>query len=59
MVRFQAVTLKDIAVNTNWTGATIMCQAALNGGKRTKKEWKCSREAPGPYCVMDAILSFL
>lgn len=34
IVRFQAVTLKDIAVNTNWTGATIMCQAALNGGTR-------------------------
>ncbi|KAF1747405.1 hypothetical protein GCK72_023867 [Caenorhabditis remanei] len=31
-VGFPAVTLKDIAVNTNWTGATIMCQAALNGG---------------------------
>ncbi|CAB3400474.1 unnamed protein product [Caenorhabditis bovis] len=31
-VGFPTVTLKNIAVNTNWTGATIMCQAALNGG---------------------------
>ncbi|CAI5456019.1 unnamed protein product [Caenorhabditis angaria] len=31
-VGFPTVTLKNIAVNANWTGATIMCQAALNGG---------------------------
>ncbi|VIO87807.1 Uncharacterized protein BM_BM14667 [Brugia malayi] len=29
---FPTVALRGIAVNTNWTGATIMCQAALNGG---------------------------
>ncbi|CAD6185180.1 unnamed protein product [Caenorhabditis auriculariae] len=29
---FPTVTLRSIAVNTNWTGATIICQAALNGG---------------------------
>ncbi|VDL71006.1 unnamed protein product [Nippostrongylus brasiliensis] len=28
----QTVALSNVAVNTNWTGATIMCQAALNGG---------------------------
>ncbi|CAP23226.2 Protein CBR-IGCM-3 [Caenorhabditis briggsae] len=31
-VGFPAVTLRDINVNTNWSGATIICQAALNGG---------------------------
>ncbi|EPB71181.1 hypothetical protein ANCCEY_09740 [Ancylostoma ceylanicum] len=29
---FPTVALSNVAVNTNWTGATIMCQAALNGG---------------------------
>ncbi|VDM43778.1 unnamed protein product [Toxocara canis] len=29
---FPTVALRNVAVNTNWTGATIMCQAALNGG---------------------------
>uniref|UniRef100_A0A914SGU2 Ig-like domain-containing protein n=1 Tax=Parascaris equorum TaxID=6256 RepID=A0A914SGU2_PAREQ len=28
----QTVALRNVAVNTNWTGTTIMCQAALNGG---------------------------
>uniref|UniRef100_A0A0M3JWS4 BMA-IGCM-3 n=1 Tax=Anisakis simplex TaxID=6269 RepID=A0A0M3JWS4_ANISI len=29
---FPTVALRNVAVSTNWTGATIMCQAALNGG---------------------------
>ncbi|VDN02838.1 unnamed protein product [Thelazia callipaeda] len=29
---FPTVALRGIPVNTNWTGATIMCQAVLNGG---------------------------
>lgn len=28
---FKTVALRNVAVNPNWTGATIMCQAALNG----------------------------
>ncbi|CAI4225635.1 unnamed protein product [Auanema sp. JU1783] len=29
---FPCVMLKDVAVNVNWTGATVICQAAVNGG---------------------------
>ncbi|MFH4980114.1 hypothetical protein AB6A40_006823 [Gnathostoma spinigerum] len=29
---FPTVALRNVAVNTNWTGATVMCQAALSGG---------------------------
>lgn len=28
---FQTIVLRNIVVNTNWTGATIMCQATLQG----------------------------
>lgn len=37
---FQTVALSNVAVNTNWTGATIMCQAALNGGKYSSARLK-------------------
>ena len=30
---FQTIVLRNIVVNTNWTGATIMCQATLQGRK--------------------------
>lgn len=30
--QFQTVQLRDVEANPAWTGLTIMCQAALNGG---------------------------
>jgi hypothetical protein len=30
---FPAISLRNIDVNTNWTGATIICQAYINGGQ--------------------------
>jgi len=32
--KFQTVTLPSVDANPAWTGASIMCQAAVNGGTK-------------------------